>query len=213
MKTPEVRIYFSWMLYDRVSVHLHELFGKGEELITKEQAEDYTENYRQAWSKFEDRILPALVEVLGVEFYRPVIDVPCAPWMWSISDPLTMGFQFFPDQFVDQLTHELCHVLLTDNTKYSMRSSKKVQYLDERWKKLFGKEHDFDTLAHIPVHALCKYIYLDILKDPKRLERDVEMVRVDPSYEAAWDYVDEHDYKEIIKQLKGDYAAIAEGRD
>lgn len=205
-KTPEIRIYFSWLLYDTVSGALKKAAGKTEALMSKDLGEEYAGNYRREWAKYNDVILPALTGVLEAEFYRDVIDVPCAPWMRCISDPLIMGFQYFPDQFVDMLAHELCHVLLTDNSRYSIKSSKNMA-LNDRWTRLFG-EHDFVTLVHIPVHALSKYIYLDILQAPERLERDMDHVKNDASYKAAWDYVNEHGYMEIIKKLRADYQAI-----
>lgn len=209
MKTPEVRIYFSNLLYDKVSKPLDRLFATPELSIeSPETYKQYAENYRNEWAKYQDKILPALVEILGVEFYRDVIDAPCAMWVHSISDPLILSFSFFPDQFVDLLTHELCHILLTDNTSYSMRSSPKEAYMDDRWKNLFGEEHDFTTVIHIPVHALCKYIYLDVLKEPSRLERDIEDVKDNAPYKAAWDYVNGHDYQEIIRQLREDYQQL-----
>ncbi|HSX30728.1 MAG TPA: hypothetical protein VLE99_02325 [Candidatus Saccharimonadales bacterium] len=211
MKTPEVRIYFSWLLYENVSVKLHEaLAAEGEVLISQKVAEEYAANYRHEWAKYDNKILLALVEIMGMEFYQSVIDVPCAPWVRSMSNPLTMGYKYFPNQFVDILMHELCHVLLTDNTMYSMKSSKDIKpLLGDRWKKLFGEEYNFTAAVHIPVHALSKYIYLDVLEEPERLERDIEHIQNNPPYVAAWDYVQAHDYHEIIDQLKADYKALA----
>lgn len=209
MTVPEVRIYFSWLLYDKVSVNLDKLFAtETDKIVSQEVAEQYTENYRQEWAKYETKILPALIESLEVEFRQNIIDVPCAPWMYSMSDPLIMGFRYFPDQFVDSLTHELCHVLLTDNTAYSIKSSDKEINLRDVWADLFGQDYDFHTLVHIPVHALCKYIYLDILNEPSRLNRDIETVKADEPYKIAWEYVESNDYKEILKQLKNSYQSL-----
>ena len=208
MKTPEIRIYFSWLLYDTVSVELHKALSTGKELISKEEAGECTADYREAWSAHEGKILPALVELMGMEFYRDVIDVPCAPWFRAVSAPLTMNFRYEPDQFVDVLTHELCHVLLNDNTIYSNKSSQKDLHLGVRWQKLFNDDSNFMITNHIPVHALSKYIYLDMLKEPERLVRDIEHVQHNAPYMAAWDYVNEHGYMQIIEQLKDDYQAI-----
>lgn len=209
MKLPEIRIYFSWLLYDTVSVKLHEASGETEKLLSKKTAEQYAENYRQEWTKYEKQIVSALVKIMDMEFYRDVIDVPCAPWFRPVSDPLTMNFYYFPDQFVDILMHELCHVLLTDSTIYSIKSSAELKLsLGARWQRLFGEEYDFTAAVHIPVHALSKYIYLDVLEAPERLERDIEHVKGDPPYAAAWEYVQTHDYNQIIEQLKADYRDI-----
>jgi hypothetical protein len=168
----------------------------------------YAANYQKEWGKYKDQILPAMIEVLGLEFYQPVIDVPCAHWFKAQSTPLMMSFYYYPDQFVDVLTHELVHVLLTDNSLFSFKDPNCEVDLTLRWKKLFG-EHEFTTLVHIPVHAVSKYIYLDVLKNPARFERDMKEVKDDAPYVAAWKYVNSNDYMQIIEQLKKDYQDLA----
>lgn len=208
-KNPEIRIFFSWLMYGNISKPLDKLWNDTDKpLESEETCEEWVQNYREEWAKYNDTILDALQEVTGLSFYKPVIDVACAPWLRASSDPVTMGFKNYPDQFVDVLAHELSHVLLTDNTVYSIQSSEKEVLLTDRWQKLFGK-HDFNALVHIPVHALSKYLYLDILKDPSRLERDIDDVKGFKPYATAWEYVNSHDYKEIIAQIKEDYAQIA----
>lgn len=210
MKTPEVRIYFSWLLYQNESIYLDKQLRRpgDSSMISEQKCRDFAANYRNEWAKYQSKILSALMQVLNLEFYMPVIDVACAPWFKAQSEPITMSFYYYPDQFVDVLTHELCHVLLTDNNVYSIRSSRNEVALDEWWSKLFSK-HELVTTVHIPVHALCKYVYLDILKEPSRLERDMQDVKGNKPYVEAWEYVNTHDYKEIIELLKQDYKEIA----
>ncbi len=71
--------------------------------------------------------------------------------------------------------------------------------------QIVGEEHDHSTLVHIPLHAIHKYLYLDVLQAPERLEREMKSLRDSPaaeSYVAAWEYVDTHDYKDIIEKIK-----------
>lgn len=208
---PEIRINFADLLYFNES---QTLAGK-EKLDSYEQYEKWTEAYRKEWRKYETKIITALEEVLNAQFYKPVIDVSCAPYFIPKSDPLIMNFRNEPDQFVDVLMHELCHVLLTDNNVIQIHkhTNKKNVNLAKVWEELFGKEHDFSALVHIPVHALSKYIYLDILKEPSRLKRDIDSVKTyvgSEVYTAAWDYVDKQGYKEIIGKLKHSYKALRE---
>lgn len=210
MKTPEIRIFYAWLYRQTISEPLWKQFGWQQALESDETLEEYAQNYRTEWARYESKILTALCEALGIEFYKSVIDAACIPGVRPGSDPLILSFRNYPNQFVDALTHELCHVLLTDNTVYSIKSSENEQNLVGRWQKLFGEIDDFNALVHIPVHALSKYIYLDVLGEPARLERDMSNVERLPSYKAAWDYVNEHNYKDIIKKLKADYKAISQ---
>ena len=207
MNIPEVRIQFSWLLYDTVSITLHEKLAKpGEELPSQIQCEEWTNDYRQAWQSKQRKILTALCSELNLEFRRPVLDVDLAPWLRPISSPLLMGFQNKPDQFVDVLTHELCHVLLTDNNIQTNRGKSETRgSMLQTWKKLFGEDHDFVTLVHIPVHACLKFVYLDILREPERLQRDIEHCNRWPAYKKAWEYIEAHDYQTIINQVKKSY--------
>ena len=212
MKTPEIRIYFSWLLYDHVSKDLFEKYSHGsQKLASKEKCFELARDYRNEWAKYDKKILSALSEVTGLTFYRQVIDVACAPWLAGQSDPLMLSFYYEPDQFVDILTHELCHVLLTDNKVYAEHSSPDWLNLTERWSKLFG-EHSTTATVHIPVHALLKYIFVDILHDPERVNRDMADCKGNEPYEKSWEYVNAHDYKEIIGKLRHDYVRIGEGQ-
>lgn len=210
MKTPEIRIYFSWLLYDNVSKDLFEKYAaKSDALASKEKCFEWARNYQQAWDKRGHDVLSKLSEALGLSFYRPIIDVACAPWLSPQSAPLLMGFYYEPDQFVDILLHELCHELLTENNVYAEYSSACWINLAERWEKLYGN-HSLNTLVHIPVHALCKYIFIEVLAEPNRVTRDYEDCKGKEDYLASWEYVNTHDYKEIIAQLKAGYQAISQ---
>lgn len=210
-KLPEIRINFAWLLYT-VSRTLGESRHKGEVKIPSfEESERLTEAYRQEWSKYEKKLLSAMGDALDLSFYKPVIDVSIAPYFIPQSDPLILSFYHKPDRFVDVLAHELLHILLTDNNKLSIKERPKKVDLMSRWQKLYGKDHDFNTLVHIPVYAVQKYLFLDVLKEPKRLERDVEEVKTyqnGEAYTAAWDYVNKTDYQQLIAELKHMYKEV-----
>jgi len=211
MNIPEVRINFSWLLYEGESKELYDnLKDKSTPLITYEDAESKAELYRKAWAKHEGDILSAMQQVVDLKFYQPVIDVSLAPMFVPKSDPLIINLRYEPNHFVDTLTHELWHVLLTDNNKVSIKNN--YVNLVEKWERLFGNEHSFKMLVHIPVMAGCKYIFNDILNEPKRQARDVDDTKTwgesGKDYLDAWEYVDSHDYKEILSQLKGSYSGV-----
>lgn len=206
MKIPEIRINFAWLLFYGESQALAE--ANNFKLESYDYYEKTVAEYRVAWKKREKKIIQGLQGALGVEFYKSIIDVSCTPYFIPKSDPLIMNFKETPDQFVDVLMHELCHVLLTDNNKHQSNGESPVLDLVAEWKKMFNGIKDFNVLAHIPVHALSKFIYLDVLGEPSRLERDKKTVEEwddSGAYTASWSYVESHDYKEIIKQLKESY--------
>lgn len=202
---PEVRIKFAWLLTESASVHLNKLWGNGSELKSYEFYENRAKEYDSAWRALNGQTITAMCEILGLSFRQNIIDVNIAPWFAAFSDPMVIGVVYKPDNFVDVLTHELLHRLLTDNTSIDYDTK-----LIPVWRKLFGNEHSITSLVHIPVHAVHKKIYLDVMKDPSRFERDVENKKEfgATDYVAAWDYVNKMGYEEIIKMLRESYAEL-----
>lgn len=202
---PSIRIKDAWLLRENASVHLNELWGDGEPLRSDEEYEEIVRKYIKAWKPYEQKILHGMCELLDLEFKQNVIDVYIAPWFFAFSDPLVIGVTSKPDRFIDILTHELLHRLLTDNTVVNSKSP-----LADEWKRLFGKQPSFTALVHIPVHAVQKAIILDILREPKRLKRDIEHHQNGnhKPYIDSWNYVESHDYRRIIEDLKHSYKNI-----
>ena len=204
---PEVRLSFSYLLYDISKRILAPHYDSP--IVTEEKCLEYTEAYKKEWAKIEMQYLAGMTEILGLSFYRSVIDVSLAPFFIPQSDPLILHFNNEPDHFVDVLAHELIHVLLTDNNKIQVNSNSNFN-LTEEWTNLFG-EHDFKVLVHIPVHAVLKYLYLDVLNEEQRFVRDVEHSKAKSwgeAYTKAWEYVEKEGYKEIIEKLKLSYGAV-----
>ncbi|MGI9027317.1 MAG: hypothetical protein ACR2FM_00515 [Candidatus Saccharimonadales bacterium] len=210
---PEVRIKDAWLLRENASRYLHELWEKdGRKLPNDKWMGQKVLGYQRAWQPFEQTILTGMCETLGLTFRQNTIDVYIAPWFHAFSDPLVIGVNQKPDVFVDILTHELLHRLLTDNNSIPFQTN----LLKPEWDKLFGSSHSFGTLVHIPVHAVHKAIYLDVLKAPERLRRDVEGVEDEIDWDAsdyvkAWEYVEKHGYKVIIEQLRESYERLEKG--
>jgi len=55
-----------------------------------------------------------------------------------------------------------------------------------------------------------RFLFDDILHEPDRTTKDKERCKQWPDYNAAWQYVDEIGYKEIIKKLKESYKTLSE---
>ena len=205
MKNPEIRIYFANLLYELESKRL----AGDVPLRDVKQYMGWTEAYKKEWSKYEAKIVPALQKAVGVSFYRPVIDVACAPFFRCRSTPLIMSFRFEPPVFVEVLQHELTHVLFTDNNKVSIIGDSPKLDLMKEWTKLFGK-HPTTVLNHIGVHAMSEHIYLDVLKQPERLDAEIARIKKDKAvdYQKSWEYVKKTGYKKILNQLKEMYDGV-----
>lgn len=198
---PEIRISFAHLLYSSESKLLADAFGKP--LKKSSFYQEKTRKLQQAWADDKQLILQSLTEILGVDFYKNVIDVHLAPFFRPASHPLILNFSYEDSShFVDSLTHELIHILLVDNSLYQTLSSDGD--ILNRWKDLFG-ERPVVELVHIAVHSLLKFIYLDVHRDPSRLARDIRICETYAPYANAWRFVDSHDYCTIIEQLRKCY--------
>ena len=154
-------------------------------------------DFRDKWSKEESVIVAGMKEVLGLDFYSNAIDVHIVRSLQGgFSTPLTISVLVPTERFVDMLTHELLHVLITDNTS--------VSDLDLIWKKLYGNIGPRLTRNHILVHAAHQDIYLNTLKDTERLETNIKKSANNPAYKKAWDIVRERGYRNIINEFRNE---------
>lgn len=203
---PTIRIKDAWLLRQAASVPLHEMWGKNRKLANDKDMEKIVKNYTEAWKPLENEILSTMSHITKLEFRQNIIDVYIAPWFRAFSDPLVIGVIYEPDLFIDMLTHELLHRLLTDNALLPLETD-----LITEWKKMFGNTLNLAALVHIPVHAVHKAICVDVLKEPWRIERDIARCKKHNAkdYVTAWNYVEKHGYKTIIKQLHTSYADLA----
>lgn len=198
---PEVRIEYAWLLSDHASEGLNKLWGDGTSLRSYDEYVAVAKRYETAWKPYEQKILQGMCDLFGLQFYQNTIDVHIAPWFHAFSSPMVLGVKFTNERFVDVLTHEILHRLLTDNTSHRMDG----QNLINDWAEIVGHDHAKNTLIHIPVHAGLKAIFLDVLNEPERLERDIVLCEKYEAYKKAWEYVESHDYRKIIQDLKHFY--------
>lgn len=202
MNYPEVRFQYAWLLADAASEPLNQLWGNGEPLRSPEFYLEIVARYRKAWKPHNNQILKAMCDVFELEFYQNTIDVFVAPWFHAFSSPMVFGVIYKDDELVNIMTHELLHRLFTDNTTYN-ESAK----LTKVWRELYGEEHTKTTLVHIPVMAGLHAVFLDEINEPKRLKDSIAH-DTSPEYIKAWEYVEKHDYKEVIKKFKNSYREL-----
>lgn len=194
---PDIRIRYAWLLAGEASVVMHEKYGGEEPLAPHEHFQGVAEKYRVWWAPHSDKIIHGMCDILDLEFRQKSIDVYVAPWFNPISDPLVVGPAFYTeDTFVNTLTHELIHRLLTDNTAMPFGYNSIPD-----WERLFGENHTQSTLVHIPVHAVMKKLYLEEVGRPDLFELDMRVTENNPPYADAWKYVNENGYSEIIAKF------------
>lgn len=162
---------------------------------TKDEVLRRVKAYKEKWKEYEEKILNGLCALLDLSFGDCPIDVHIVSGNpRQISFPLIIKSGFTPDEFVNVLTHELIHRLFGLN-----KLGKAVMFDDP------GYEKETDTTkGHVIVHAITKYIYLDVLNEPIRLEMDLEKSKKHSTneYEISWGIVDKEDYKKIISDFK-----------
>lgn len=204
MNYPKIRIKKSFLLNGTVIPLLKPELEREERLHEAETSfiEQRVQDYQEAWHPYEDRIVKGMCDVLNLEFTQNTIDTYVAPFGHSFSDPMVISTKYEPDRFIEVFTHELCHRLLTDNNKLPLPNQMK---LTDAWQEIFGDSHDWITLVHIPVHLILKYIFIDVLDERYRYERDVKRMQKYEVYKKAWEYVEAHDYKEELNKLNGVY--------
>jgi len=135
---------------------------------TQEEISKRIDNYKKEWSKYELKIVKGICGVLDLKFKQNIITVYIVSGnSRQLSEPIVIKSGFSPDEFIDSLTHELIHALFADNG-----ANISISILEE----MFPNETS-TVRNHVVVHAVLKYIYLDILKDEKRLERNKENSR------------------------------------
>lgn len=151
--------------------------------------------FKEEWKKDGRKILQGICDILELDFYRNVIPayfVSINPRPFS--DPIVIRADYQnPKNAIDALMHEIIHVLFMDNLKKTPMSILTEMFPSET----------HTTQSHVIIHAVLKYIYLDVLKEPERLERDTARSKKHSAsdYARAWEIVEEHGYKELIKEF------------
>jgi hypothetical protein len=180
---PSIRIKHGWLVDLKLQQVVQKynqdcIFEPNEEILQK------IEQYRNTWKKEETTILKNVCDVLGLKFARPIIDVYIVTALsGAISDPLIISSKTDLRIFNDMLTHEILHVLLTDNVQQMPVAS--------IWSEMFPNENK-------------RTQNLEVLKNKERLEADIERCRkFDIAFTLrAWEVVEKMGYKRIIEEFQ-----------
>ncbi len=194
IKIPEIRFKSSRLLSGAFMEYRKKVKGlKKVKVPTRQEMVTILDEREKAWKKYEKKIVPAMQRIVGRNFYQNIIDVYTV-YGQAFSQPLVISMRWPIESFVDCLTHELIHVLITDNAQKDNRNP---------WvEKAYPKIKDPTVLSHILVHAVLKEIYLNVLKQPDRLARDIEKCQKWPSYKKAWEIVERDGHEKIIEGFR-----------
>ncbi len=142
--------------------------------------------FKEIWSKYEENIISIICSSLGLRFNGDIDVYVVSGLSRSMSNPLIIGSQHSPDNFVVQLAHELVHRILSSN---------KEQYkINNEFLMLRG---DSDAVnSHIIVYSMLRKVF----------EGDEEMMKlVEPTKNEAYKkaYELSASYEEILNYFRG----------
>ena len=204
---PTVRFSTSWELYEKV---IRNIYRYPDDSVNTDKEDFNARRMISDWNGYEDAVLSGVCSITGLEYRKNIIDICIAPKILSVSKPIIIGVDGYDKRFVDEVMYQLVFQLLIDNTSIPL-----VYDVVEDWIEIFNDTLFEDEAYFVPAFALQKAICLDVLDEPDRLQRIVErcggLFRGDEK--VAWEFVNTHDYKEIINTLRRLYSAIEQEYD
>lgn len=200
MLLPKIIFKYSWiydfqwkLVYEKLN--LKDKYG---EYPSSVELKDYVEQIKGSWEKVGDKILVSLAEYSGLRWQKDEIIVyVVGKGTIPFSDPLTVpAYIDNQEYFIDVVTHELIHNLLTQNDEITR----------PYWAFIGEKYPDASrtTQSHLIVHALHTKIYKEF-RGEDRLKIDQERLK-NEDYVNSWKLVEKEGYENIIQNFKDNIA-------
>jgi len=193
MPIPEIRFKHSWVYDD----HWRAFYPKEKEWPSYKKLEGNIARIEKEWGENGESVLKEMSKISGLKWQEKSIDCYVVGRCTPFSFPLTiMTYKDHSiDYTVDVLTHELVHQLFCqgDNEKQSYKA---WEYFHKKY-----KTEEFNTIIHIPVHAIHHHIFMKFFGE-KRLKREMDSMSKFPDYKRAWDIVLEAGAENIIAEFK-----------
>lgn len=188
---PKVVFKYSW-IYDQT--WKEGLIGKKiKKYPSSEKLLGYIKKIEKLWRKDERKILREVAKITHLKWQSEFIGCYVVGRCRPFSFPLTMPiYEKHPDRFIDVLTHELIHNILTENLKKTKKAQK---YIDKKYRK-----ESIKTKNHIFLHAFHAYIY-DKFFDEKRLKQEIKFINSNPDYKKSWQIVQKEGYQSLINEF------------
>ncbi len=148
--------------------------------------------YKREWEKYGGKILEGMCQTTGLNFKRNWIDVFVVSGNpRPFSRPLVLKSRYSGTEFINFLTHELIHCLFAD-------------YDDVKGFNPAYPHENVTVSKHVIIHAILKYVLLDVLDKPEYLAADIANCTKYPElgYHEAWNIVEKVGYMKIIEDFK-----------
>jgi hypothetical protein len=166
--------------------------------LTRDEIFDRVKAYIKVWKPFEEKVINGLIGATNLHFAENLVSVfVISGYYGGFSDPVVISSDVPEERFVNLLSHELTHRLLTFNEE-----DISAGYIFD---KMFSDILDAKTRNHIIVHAILQYLYIDVLNDQERLDKDIQYYKDYKGYREAWDIVLERGYKQLLDEYKDHY--------
>lgn len=207
----KVRIDVGWLLLpagEKYQKAIEDNIGDKLKDYSGDELLEIAEKLRKEWGEVEESVLGNLCNILDLEFKQELIDCFLVPYFIPQSFPLVISPQGRDE--LDTclvLTHELTHILLTDNKKYSQWDREDLSNMDlgEHWKKCFTGIDE--GLFELPVYAVLWELWV-VRQNRRDLweadKRDLEFYEAQGHLDAM-QYIEEHDNSETLEKIKAFY--------
>ncbi len=148
------------------------------------------ESTETRWEKEGGKIIKTLESVLGLKLPKKL--TVYVNTEASFSEPLAIKIEKDIDDNIDNLTHELIHVILTHNFKK----------IEKKWITLMQKYEKEKPLTrrHIPIHAIHLKVAGQLGFGKDRIDR-IKTYSKNPAYLQSWKIVNKESADRIIQLL------------
>jgi len=205
-KLPEIIIKYNRLL-DPIFLTYVEHHPEWKEVYSKDKWSPWPkdallkniEECKKEWKKYEKQILEGMCDVLGIDFYRNVINVHIVSANpRSFSNPIVVRGTFAPLRFVESLTHELVHELCTYGVDRELNNALYFKIL----RKIFPGNWTSSTINHTLIYAVLEYLFKDILNNVELWKISEEKAHKHEDYKEAIRMSKEKGHKNLIKEFK-----------
>lgn len=151
------------------------------------EVQDRIKAYNDEWAKVGPKVMKGLYLATGLKFKRNTIDIHIVSGNpRPFSSPIVIKSRYTPQEFVNVLTHELIHVLCSDNDDVIPSAN---------YRHMFNEGNDTID-EHIAIFAIMNFIFEDMVCDTSYITEE------SGDYKKAFDIAKERGWKEILENIK-----------